>query len=464
MSISSKVEKCLDEQGIDYQVVNGEDLMPMHELKSVSSVSGEVVAISVMLTDSLGKLQVLMPRDAFLNLSELCEQLGRKLQAVPPEEQEKIAGDLGAESLPAIPSLYNLPIVVEATLIESEKIYLDSGHDGFYVELSNDEFKKALGQADIGSFCVPVTQLKDSMQRDDRAEIESAIQQFTTLRIKQRLDQTLEMPPLPDTAERIIQLRLDPDAGVGELAEIVEMDPSLAAQVVSWASSPYYAAPGTIRSVHDAVVRVLGFDLVINLALGLALGKSLEVPRDGVYGVNPYWQESVYTAAMAEGLVKAISADNRPSMGLTYLSGLLHNYGYLVLAHVFPPHYQMVNRYIEANPHINHTYLERHLIGVCREQIGALLMDSWGMPEELIKAIRWSQNLEYDGDHSEYSKILYVATNMLKAHGLYQGEAEFIPPQVFADLNLDPVDAEAACAKVLENKDDLLSMARNLSS
>ena len=462
MSISSKVEKCLAEQGINYQVVNGEDLMPMHELKSVSSVSGEAVAISVMLNDSLGRLQVLLPKDTFLNLSELCEQLGRNLQALSPEEQERLASEQGAETLPAIPSLYNLPIVVDANLMESEKIYLDSGHEGFYVELSHEEFKKALGQADIGNFCIPIAQLKDSIQKDDRAEIESAVQQFTTLRIKQRLDQTLEMPPLPDSAERIIQLRLDPDAGVGELAEIVEKDPSLAAQVVSWASSPYYAAPGTIRSVHDAVVRVLGFDLVINLALGLALGKSLEVPKDGVYGVKPYWQESVYTAAMAEALVKAISADHRPSLGLTYLSGLLHNYGYLVLAHVFPPHYELVNRYIEANPHINHSYLERHLIGVCREQIGALLMESWGMPEEVVKGIRWSHTLDYDGENSEYSRILYVATNMLKSKGLYQGDPEPIPPQVYAGLSLDPVDAEAALEKIVESKDDLISMARNL--
>ena len=462
MSISSKIEQCLLDQGISYQVVNGEHLMPMHELKSANSVSGEVVTISVMLSDTLGKLQVLMPKNAFLDLSELCEQLGRNLKAVPPEEQSRLANEQGAETLPAIPSLYNMPIVVDSRLMECEKIYLDSGHDGFYIEMASDEFKKALGQADIGNFCIPIAKLKDTFQRDDRAELEQAVQQFTTLRIKQRLDQTLEMPPLPDTAERIIQLRLDPDAGVGELAEIVEKDPSLAAQVVSWASSPYYAAPGTIRSVHDAVVRVLGFDLVINLALGLALGKSLEVPRDGVYGVNPYWQESVYTAAMAEALVKTISADYRPSLGLAYLSGLLHNYGYLVLAHVFPPHYQLVNRYIEANPHVNHSYLERHLIGVCREQIGSLLMESWSMPEEVVTATRWHHMADYKGTNKEYANVLFVAVNLLKGAGLYQGDAEPIPPQLYAALNLDPVDAEAALQRIIDSKDDLLGMARNL--
>ena len=53
----------------------------------------------------------------------------------------------------------------------------------------------------------------------------------------------------------------------------METDPALAAQVVVGRPRPT-AAPGKIRSVEDAIVRVLGFDLVINLALGLALGRA----------------------------------------------------------------------------------------------------------------------------------------------------------------------------------------------
>src|SRR5690606_21541643 len=95
--------------------------------------------------------------------------------------------------------------------------------------------------------------------------IDHSIRHLTSSRMRQRLDETLEIPPLSSTAERILQLRTNPNATVSELASIVEADPSLAAQVVSWASSPYYAAPGKIRSVQDAIVRVLGFDLVSNL-------------------------------------------------------------------------------------------------------------------------------------------------------------------------------------------------------
>ena len=42
----------------------------------------------------------------------------------------------------------------------------------------------------------------------------------------------------------------------------------------------------------------------------------------------------------------------RPEAGLTYLAGLLHNFGYLLLAHVFPPHFSLICRHLEVNPHL----------------------------------------------------------------------------------------------------------------
>ncbi len=136
--------------------------------------------------------------------------------------------------------------------------------------------------------------------------ITRAVERFTTLRIQQRLEDTLGLPSLPPSMKRLVELRSDPAAGIDDLVPIVRGDASLAAQVMSWAASPYYAAPGDVHSVEDAVIRVLGFDLVVNLALGVAMGKALSVPEDTPRDGVPYWQQSVYTAAAAELLCKKI--------------------------------------------------------------------------------------------------------------------------------------------------------------
>ncbi|MFT6294709.1 MAG: hypothetical protein ACJATW_000984 [Glaciecola sp.] len=64
---------------------------------------------------------------------------------------------------------------------------------------------------------------------EDAARIVYSLKTFTSIRIKQRLEDTLEIPTLPNTARPIIKLRVNPNALASELAERVESDPSLAA-------------------------------------------------------------------------------------------------------------------------------------------------------------------------------------------------------------------------------------------
>lgn len=460
MSISTQIETCLTEQGIQFKIISGDAVAPLHQLRSASEISASSVVTMVVLEDSIGKIQVLMPINAFLDLTKLCEALGRNFRGLTEQDCVQLAEKHGMDKIPAIPLLNEIPTVVDKALLDCKQLYLDVGNSDAYLELSQAEFLKLVETAETGSYCIHAAPLHQS--KSAVTQINQAVEQFTTLRIQQRLEQTLEMPPLPETAERIIQLRINPDAGVGELAEVVEKDPSLAAQVVSWASSPYYAAPGTIKSVHDAVVRVLGFDLVINLALGLSLGKTVEIPNDGPHGITPYWHQAVCSAAMMEGLVKAMSPEERPSMGLAYLSGLLHNYGYLVLAHIFPPYFSLINRYIEANPHISPIYVEHHLLGVTRDQIGGALMECWNMPEEVIAALSWQHAPDHDCEHKVYAQLLYVANQSMINRGIIHGPKKAIEDELLASLTLEADDVDAVVSKIEENKDDLLSMARSL--
>lgn len=460
MPIPPAVADRLSSQGIDYQIIEDMNVSHLHQLCSSDQVSNNQVVNLIILQDSLGRVQVMVPTDCLLDLQKLCEDKGRSLVAVSPDTYESLARSQGVEQLPGIP-IGEMPLIVDKRLLKPDQLFVEASNSGQFLKLSQQDFVKMIENADECDCCVPLNRIAHNP--NDKAAIESSVQRFTQLRLKRRLEETLEMPPLPDTAERIIQLRIDPDAGVGDLAELVEKDPSLAAQVVSWASSPYYAAPGAIRSVHDAVVRVLGFDLVINLALGLALGKSLDLPKDGPHGVTPYWQQAVYSATMMEGLVKAMPTDDRPSMGLAYLCGLLSNYGYLILAHIFPPHFTAINRNIEANPHLDHFYIEQHMLGVDREILSSQLMDCWNMPEEVVFALRWQYHPDHQGEHSAYSKLMYLANQLLRSAQLIHGPAHTLPDSLFEELSMDKEDALAVQNKIVSQKDELMSIAKGLA-
>ncbi len=368
-------------------------------------------------------------------------------------------------AVPALPLQSEVVTVVDKHLLEREQVLLDSGTESI-LRLSGQAFEALMKDAQVVQVCKRLDELERKLEActHDEDSIFLAVKSFTGKRIRQRLEDTLELPPLPDTAQKIIKLRVDTNADVSDLANVVEVDPSLAAQVVSWSSSPYYSAPGKIKSIHDAIVRVLGFDMVLNLALGLALGKTLSLPKDGPVGETPYWTQSVYTAALVEGLVTAISREQRPGFGMAYLSGLLHNFGWLILAEVFPPYFSTISRAIEANQHAPPHLVDFYYLGVTRDQLAAWLMELWHMPDEVVVALRRQNCQKADMEHGEYAKLLLVAQRLLQQHGIGQGPVVPIPDEIYADLHLDKEKAEQTVATILEASGDLNSIIQQISA
>ncbi|MDF0733365.1 HDOD domain-containing protein [Pseudomonas entomophila] len=437
----SVIRLLLDKLGVAY-----------HEVAEHPQLLAASRVQAILLDDEVGALMVLFPQSQLLDLKLLEELTGRKLVAVPLARLKHMLDKHALKALPGIPALTSSPCLYEKSLLDANTLLIESGEKGVLLEIKRDDFKRMLTKASAGNFGVEVKDIERNLDRphDDTQEISNAVQAFTARRIQKRLEETIEIPPLADTAQKIIKLRVDPNASVDDITGVVETDPALAAQVVSWAASPYYASPGKIRSVEDAIVRVLGFDLVINLALGLALGKTLSLPKDHPQQATPYWQQSIYTAAVIEGLTRAMPRAERPEAGLTYLAGLLHNFGYLLLAHVFPPHFSLICRHLEVNPHLYHSYVEQHLLGISREQIGAWLMKLWDMPEELSTALRFQHDPAYDGEYAAFPNLVCLATQLLRSRGIGSGPQEEIPDALLERLGLTRDKAEDVVSKVLE--------------
>ena len=435
-----------------------------HPSTDLSTASG--ATRSSILQDGQGKIQVIYRADSILDVDSLCRLSHRELKACDPQDIQTLCDKLQLEHLATVPFALGLEMIIDESLLDCSELMLNAGTEGDIINLNQSQFKALIGDTRCGNVTVSESQLHTGSLDtvNDVEQISHAVASFTQLRIKQRLEETFEFPPLPETAQRIIKLRVDPNADIQDLTDIVESDPALAAQVVSWAASPYYAAPGKIKSVHDAVVRVLGFDLVLNLSLGLALGETLKLPKDSAKGFTPYWQQAVYAATAMEALVSAIAPKQRPAMGMAYLSGLLHNFGYLVLAEVFPPYFSKVCRYQEANPFSNHCHIERHLLGVTREQLGAWLMRLWNMPEEVCTALRFQGEQEFEGDEHIYANLLVIAMRLLRQHSIGDAASAAIPDELFERCHLDREKATEAIAKVLASSQELNMMASNLAA
>jgi HD-like signal output (HDOD) protein/prolyl-tRNA editing enzyme YbaK/EbsC (Cys-tRNA(Pro) deacylase) len=449
-SLPHLIEKLLQQQAIEYQLRP----TPLHIPESQQ-------VQACLLCDSNGTVLALFPKNHLLDLKKAGALLSRELEPVRAAQLQRILAKHQLNQLPGLPLLFSSPCVVEHSLLSQPSLWLSSGLSGWSLELDQQAAHILLAKASAAHFAVPLADLNVLTNDPDQdgQDLSRAVTNFTALRMRQRLEETIEIPPLPATAQKVMKLRVNPDVGIEELADVVETDPSLAAQVVSWASSPFYAAPGKIRSVEDAIGRVLGFDLVINLAIGLALGKTFKLPKDGPEGATGYWEQAIYTASVIEGLAKAMPRAARPELGLNYLAGLLHNFGYLVLAYIFPSYFHTICRHQEANPHVQPHLIDQHLLGVNRDQIGSWLMRFWDMPVEVSTAIRYQHNANYAGDDHVYANLVYLAQALLQDQNIGEGAPMPIPASLLARLGLSAEDATEVVHKVLDARDALRTLA-----
>lgn len=283
------------------------------------------------------------------------------------------------------------------------------------------------------------------------------------LNLKSRIESLEKLPTMPGIARQIIQLRGNPNGTVDDLAKIVVSDPSLAAQVMRYARSPLYAYQGKIDSVQTAIARVLGYEMVLNLALGIAAAKPFKVPRKGPLGLDAFWQHALYSAALTQGLSTLIPAEMRPATGMAYLSGLLHNLGHLLLGHLFKQEFLILNKFLAQDPDKSIVDTELEVLGIDHGRMGAWLMRAWRMPEETIIAVQEHHNERYRGVHAIFPLLVLVSDCILKKEGIGDGSFTEIPAGVLQFLEISEYEVLAVTQRVMEKGADIIAMANQMA-
>lgn len=284
------------------------------------------------------------------------------------------------------------------------------------------------------------------------------------LDIRGRIEALDRLPPMPEMTQKILRLSGDPDAQAKELVGIVELDPGLAATVIRYARSPFFNYRGKVDSVYTAVTRVLGYNTVMNLALGATAARSFKIPRQIPLGLDAFWKHAVYTAALCQALSALVEGEQRPPGGIAYLAGLLHNIGHLVLGHLFRAEFLILNKHIGAGPERPICIIEHEILGMDHGEIGALLAEAWRLPDEIVTAIRYHHRMDFTGHHAVYPQLVALADCLLRDQGIGEGAPGVEAAGLFAELGISEYQAMAHLTRLFEGNDGLESMARQFAS
>jgi putative nucleotidyltransferase with HDIG domain len=148
-------------------------------------------------------------------------------------------------------------------------------------------------------------------------------------------------------------------------------------------NSAYYSLPKQITSINHAVV-YLGFNTIKNLALSIAAIGMLPANNAAGFDGQQYLIHSLSTAGIAKQL--ALRVDDAEPMDC-FIAGLLHDFGKVVFAQFMPQEFGQALQTSQSNQTSLHVALN-DLIGADHSVVGAMLVEKWRFPADLIETIR----------------------------------------------------------------------------
>jgi len=448
MSFDDLILLLLDKQNIEFKTIHAPDAISLKEDWLHQTVPLNSVCRVSMLQDDSGLVIALYPASHLISLYDLNTKLHRYLRFSDLNSViNNLSGMLNTPKY-VLNAQNGVQVIIDEHLTNCDFIYFEAPDACTLLKVSSENIQMLSKDALIGfNFSSPPETQKDKSSAK------------STLNIKERIQKIDRLPALPDMPGRILSIRNNPNSTVDDLVELIEADMSLSSQIIRYANSAIFNTRESIKSLKDAIFRVLGYETVLHLSLGYAMGRVFKLPEKGPLGEQCFWKHSTYSAALNQQLASAMPRAIRPKPGLAYLSGLLHDVGFLALNLFFKNEHAWLNKMISANPDHSIIAIEKRLLGTTHPEIGAWLMEAWNMPEELIVTVKQHHNLNYDGAHAEYALLMNLSERLLKMHGMSDADTDDIPDQLLEKLGLNEEDVFIIMDEVLQGRDILTEMA-----
>ncbi len=210
-----------------------------------------------------------------------------------------------------------------------------------------------------------------------------------------------KLVPRPDIALEVLQLAYGEACDFSELADKIERDPSLTANMLQLANSAYFGHMRKISSVHDILVR-LGIETVKMIVITSASIGLLKDPQEA-YNLDAgmLWKHSHATAVLASIIGRYARVKNSAAL---YTAALLHDVGKVVLNR--PLQVALLNR-TEQEISASSLAIEQTLLRTDHARVGMFLLEKWGLPAVITVPV---------GFHHEFHKALIHKLPTLIVH------------------------------------------------
>jgi putative nucleotidyltransferase with HDIG domain len=232
------------------------------------------------------------------------------------------------------------------------------------------------------------------------------------------------VPPLPHVVAQLLKEIQDPNATASSVGDIAASDPAMAASMIRTVNSAAFGLSRKITSVAEAV-NFLGFTSVKSMVLRLQLEQTLGgAGKKSNDDVEDLWIHSLVVSYIADTRARKVPGVDR---GFVSTLALLHDIGKLVVQTQFPHEAEQLRGSGGEESPLNR---EIRVLGVDHAALGANLAAKWGLPGDLVQAIRWHHRPDRAFSESDPKPmrqamyLLQIANQLAKYCYVYQDETE----------------------------------------
>ena len=256
-------------------------------------------------------------------------------------------------------------------------------------------------------------------------------------------------PSMPVFVSEILSKLHDRDVDIIQLSEKIRVDPGMTANVLRLANSAQFGAIRSIGSLHEAIVR-LGMKQLFQMVVALGITRHIAKPLPG-YELVPeeLFYHSLWTALAAEELCKTL---NIKTPDLLFTAGLLHDLGKLVMDE-FVQEYKDELLTLRDQKDGSFEQLENEIFGINHAEAGALIIDGWNFPTELVAAAKWHHAPEEAGEYKPLAAVVHIAEFLAYSEGVgtgIDGLTYHLSSETISDLGLKTKTIEYVASQVPE--------------
>lgn len=262
-----------------------------------------------------------------------------------------------------------------------------------------------------------------------------------------------ELPGFAQVMAKMLTLCNDPDATIGDVAKLVETDPSITAKVLGIVNSAFFNLRSRISAISEAVL-FLGLDEVKKICLGATFfEKMVKSGRQKQFDRTFFWRHCLCVASLSQALAAEIGYPNPED---AYTAGLLHDFGKIALDRFGRVNYAVFckNDFNCTGPSVE---AERDVMGIGHDDLGAYYGHRWGFPQKLSLAIQYHHrrfnHLDLCKEDMQFICIVCLADFLAWTQGMGSVDAISplsLQPEVEQNIQLDRINFEAVIQKMDE--------------